>query len=35
MKDEEADARRKPTTTERQSVLSGRTVKQVAKADLA
>jgi DNA ligase D-like protein (predicted 3'-phosphoesterase) len=34
MKDEEADARRKPTTTERQSVLSGRTVKQVAKADL-
>jgi hypothetical protein len=30
MKDEEADARRKPTSTERSSVLSGRKVKQMA-----
>jgi DNA ligase D-like protein (predicted 3'-phosphoesterase) len=32
MKDEEADARRRPSTTQRKSVLSGRTVKQVAGA---
>ncbi|MFW6107974.1 MAG: hypothetical protein ACOC70_02115, partial [bacterium] len=30
MKDDEADARRKPTTTERESVLSGRTLEEVA-----
>jgi DNA ligase D-like protein (predicted 3'-phosphoesterase) len=33
MKDEEADARRRPTASERRSVLSGRSVKQVAKAE--
>jgi DNA ligase D-like protein (predicted 3'-phosphoesterase) len=32
MRDENADARRKPTSSERKSVLSGRTVKEVAKA---
>ena len=31
--DEEADARRKPTSTEPQSVLSGRTVDELADAD--
>ena len=31
-KDEEADARRRPTSTQPRSVLSGRTVKQVARA---
>lgn len=31
MKDEEADARRKPTSTERESVRSGRTLEEVAK----
>lgn len=30
MDDDEADARRKPTSTERQSVLSGRTIEDVA-----
>lgn len=30
MDDDEADARRKPTNTERKSVLSGRTIKDVA-----
>ena len=31
MRDEHADARRRPTATQRKSVLSGRTVQQVAK----
>lgn len=30
MRDEHADARRRPTSTERKSVLSGRSIKQVA-----
>lgn len=33
MKDDEADARRNPTSTEPRSVLSGRTVEQVAEAE--
>jgi len=32
MKDDEADARRRPTSTQPRSVVSGRTVKQVARA---
>ena len=35
MRDEHADARRRPTSTERNSVLSGRSVKQVVKEALA
>lgn len=35
MRDEHADARRRPTSTQRRSVLSGRSVKQVAKEALA
>jgi DNA ligase D-like protein (predicted 3'-phosphoesterase) len=30
-RDEEADARRRPTSTQRESVVSGRTIEQVAK----
>jgi hypothetical protein len=30
MKDPKADARRKPTSTQRKSVLSGRTLNQIA-----
>jgi hypothetical protein len=32
MRDDEADARRRPTSTQPRSVVSGRTVKQVARA---
>jgi DNA ligase D-like protein (predicted 3'-phosphoesterase) len=35
MRDEHADARRRPTSTQHKSVLSGRSVKQVAKEALA
>jgi DNA ligase D-like protein (predicted 3'-phosphoesterase) len=33
MKDEGADARRKPTSTQRESVISGRTIEQVAEEE--
>lgn len=35
MRDDTADARRRPTSTQQKSVLSGRTVKQVAKEEAA